>query len=286
MEVGPRDGLQNESKIVPLETKVKFIRMLMQSGLKSIELTSFVHPKVVPQLGDADDVAKTFAKESGVNFFALVPNERGLERAIQSGIQNIAVFTAASNTFVQKNINMTLDESLKRFSEIIKEAKAKKLGVRGYVSTAFVCPFEGTVQKEKVLDVTQALLDMGADQVSLGDTIGAAAPTDIESTIGFILKKVTAEKIALHLHDTYGAALANAYAALQLGVKTFDTSAGGLGGCPFAPGAAGNLATEDLLYMLHRMGHKTGIDFNAVVSATKLMANALQRKLPPRPWNH
>jgi len=284
-EVGPRDGLQNESQTVPTSVKLQFIETLAQSGLKQIEATSFVHPKVIPQLADADELVKQLPKIPGVQFSALVPNEKGLERAAASGIKHIAVFTAASETFVQKNIRMTIAESLAEFQKVIPLAKPHGMDIRGYVSTGFVCPYEGNVPKEKVREVCEKLLEMGVSQISIGDTIGAAAPSDVQTTVGHILEKIPASKIALHFHDTYGTALANVYAALQLGITTFDTSAGGIGGCPYAPGAAGNLATEDLVYMLDRMGIQTGVDLQKVFEASNIIARALNRDLPSRQWN-
>lgn len=276
-EVGPRDGLQNENQIIPTDVKAAFIHQLAKSGLKQIEVTSFVHPKSVPQLADADELLKRLHLDPDITAWALVPNQKGFERAMASGIKHIAVFTAASETFVKKNINMTIDESLAVFQKVIQQAIAHNITVRGYVSTAFVCPYEGKISKEKVMDVVQRLLELGVIQVSIGDTIGAAVPSDVTETIGFLQKKIASDKIALHLHDTYGNALANAAAGLELGITTFDTSAGGLGGCPYAPGAAGNLATEDLLTMLDRIGIETGVNLSEVTKASSLIAPYLKR---------
>lgn len=283
-EVGPRDGLQNESRTVPTAIKATFIEHLTKSGLRDIEITSFVHPKAIPQLADADELLKTLAQPSGVRFHALVPNQKGLERAVRAGIKNIAVFTAASETFVQKNIKMTIEESLREFQSVIQTANTHGMKVRGYISTGFVCPYEGNVPKEKVSQLSERLLEIGVTQVSIADTIGAAAPSDITETIGYVLKKISLDKIALHFHDTYGTALTNVYAALQLGITTFDTSAGGLGGCPYAPGAAGNLATEDLVYMLDRMDIETGVRLEKIFEASSLIARELKRDLPSRQW--
>jgi hydroxymethylglutaryl-CoA lyase len=284
VEVGPRDGLQNEAQIIPTEKKLAFIEALVESGLKEIEVASFVHPKAVPQMADADLLVSRLPKISDVVFSALVPNQKGLERALQSGIKKIAVFTAASETFNQKNIRMSIQESLIEFEKVVSSAIKESVTVRGYVSTAFVCPYEGDVSKKKVLEITQALLDMGVEQVSLGDTIGAATPRDVHETVGFLLQKIPPNKLALHFHDTYGTALANAYSALELGITTFDTSAGGIGGCPFAPGAAGNLGTEDLVYMLERMGIKTGVNLEKVFQASSIIAHELNRELSSRQW--
>ncbi len=282
VEVGPRDGLQNEATPVPTEAKLRFIQRLAGAGLRHIEATSFVHPKSIPQLADAMEVIRGLSAVRGAEFSALVPNEKGLERAIESGVRRIAVFTAASEAFTQKNIRMSIDASLAAFEKVVAAALQRGMTVRGYVSTAFVCPYEGEIAKEKVRDVTEKLLAMGVDEVAISDTIGAAAPADVERTVGFVLQTVPREKIALHFHDTYGTALANAYAGLQLGIGTYDASAGGLGGCPYAPGAAGNLATEDLAYFLERMGISTGVDIEAVVGAAGEIASILGRDLPSR----
>jgi len=282
VEVGPRDGLQNESTTVPTAVKVEFIAKLAAAGLRQIEVTSFVSPKAVPQLADAMDVVRQLPAAPGVTFSALVPNAKGLDRAAESGIRRIAVFTAASESFTRKNINMSIDESLAVFAPLVSAAIAEGLTVRGYVSTSFVCPYEGDIAKEKVLDVTRRLLDMGVDEVAVSDTIGAAAPTDVFDTVGFIMKHIPHERMALHFHDTFGTALANVLAGLQLGIATFDAAAGGLGGCPFAPGAAGNLATEDLVYMLHRMGIATGVDLPGLSEASQLISAALKKPLPGR----
>jgi hydroxymethylglutaryl-CoA lyase len=290
VEVGPRDGLQNESTPVATEVKLQFVRRLVDAGLSQIEVTSFVNPKRVPQLADAPELIAKLPNAADVTFSALVPNEKGLDRAIESGVKRIAVFTAASETFTQKNIGMSIDESMTSFASIVKRATGAGLSVRGYVSTCFVCPYEGEIEKERVRDVTARLLDTGVDEVAISDTIGAAAPTDVRETVGFVLENIPAEKIALHFHDTYGTALANVVAGLELGVATFDASVGGLGGCPFAPGAAGNLATEDLVYLLDRMNIRTGlagqsdVDLAKVVDAASIIANALNRPLPSAQW--
>ena len=287
VEVGPRDGLQNEKEIISAKDKIKFIELLAASGLKNIEVTSFVSPKAVPQLADAEEVVNGLKDCRGLpwqalNLSCLVPNVKGLDRAISSGIKRIAIFTAASETFNKKNINMSVKKSIETYNDVIKTALTKGIVVRGYVSTCFYCPYEGKIKKEKVLEVANALIDLGVDEVSLGDTIGAAVPKDVLETVGFLLKEIPKEKIALHFHDTYGTALANVTAGLELGITTFDSSAGGLGGCPYAPGAAGNLATEDLVYLLNQSGIKTGVDLNKLTKASKFMQKILKRKLPSK----
>ena len=284
VEVGPRDGLQNEATPVPTPVKIEFIRRLASAGVTQIEATSFVHSKLVPQLADAAEVLAALPADDGVCYSALVPNEKGLDRAIESGVRRIAVFTAASDTFTQKNIRMTVDESLELFAPLVTRAIDAGMTVRGYVSTCFVCPYEGVVDKVRVAEVTKRLLDMGVDQVAVSDTLGAAVPTDILGTVGHLLGDVDAERLALHLHDTYGTALVNVLAGLELGITTFDASTGGLGGCPFAPGASGNLATEDLVYMLDGMGIETGVGIAELVEAADVIANALGRTLSSRNW--
>lgn len=284
VEVGPRDGLQNESAPIATQVKCEFIDKLVAAGLTQIEATSFVHPKAVPQLADAAEVIAALPDAPGVTFSALVPNEKGLDRAIESGIKRVAVFTAASDTFTQKNINMTVDESLDAFEPVIARAIAAGLTVRGYVSTCFVCPYEGEISEQRVGEVVRRLVDAGVDEVAVSDTIGAAAPNDIRRVVGHVLSLVPADRLALHLHDTYGTALANVVAGLELGITTYDASAGGLGGCPFAPGASGNLATEDLVYLADRMGLATGVDLTKVVEAADVVAKALDRPLPSRQW--
>lgn len=282
VEVGPRDGLQNESTTVPTAKKAEFIRLLVAAGLKEIEVASFVHPKWVPQLADAQDLIRQLEPHAGVRYSALVPNMKGLERALESGIRRIAVFTAASETFNRKNINMGVQESIDVFTPVVARALKEGLSVRGYVSTCFVCPYEGAIAKEKVADVTRALFDIGVDEVSIGDTIGAATPRDVEITVGHLLGSFPASKLAMHFHDTYGMAVANVYQSLQMGITTFDSSAGGLGGCPYAPGASGNAATEDLLYLFDRLGIETGIDLKLLRRASHFIGQELARDLPSR----
>jgi hydroxymethylglutaryl-CoA lyase len=282
VEVGPRDGLQNEAKTVSTEKKVEFIRTLVASGLREIEVSSFVHPTWVPQLADADELIKRLDFRANVRYSALVPNMKGLERAIESGIRRIAIFTAASETFNRKNINMGVRESIDIFRPVVARAQKERISIRGYVSTCFVCPYEGPIAKEVVAGVVRSLFDLGVDEVSIGDTIGAATPKDVESTVGYLLQLFPVEKLAMHFHDTYGMAVANVYQALQMGITVFDSSAGGLGGCPYAPGASGNVATEDLIYLLDKVGIETGVNLQIVRRASHLIAQELDRELPSR----
>lgn len=282
VEVGPRDGLQNEPEVIDTSDKLRFIELLSDAGLRQIEVTSFVHPKRVPQLADADALSAGLPKRPDVRYSALVPNERGLERALRAGFSRIAVFTAASETFNRKNINMGIDESLEIIQTVVTQARSAGASVRGYVSTCFVCPYEGIIAPEPVHRVARALHHMGIDEISLGDTIGAGTPKQVEATVGTLLKELPAEKIALHFHDTYGLALVNVYQGLQLGVTTFDSSAGGLGGCPYAPGAAGNLATEDLVYFLDRLGIETGVSLDKLCAASSYISSVLKRPLPSK----
>lgn len=282
VEVGPRDGLQNERTPIPTDVKLNFIAALAAAGLRHIEATSFVHPKAIPQLADAVDVARGLPASPGVNYSALVPNDKGLDRAIETGVKRIAVFTAASETFARKNINMSIDESLATFEPVIKRALAAGMSARGYVSTCFVCPFEGEISPDAVVRVSKRLIDFGVDQIAISDTIGAAAPTDVDRVLTALQSSITTDRIALHFHDTYGTALANVVAGLEAGITTFDASAGGLGGCPYAPGASGNLATEDLVYLLERMGIPTGVSLEKLAAATEPIADLLGRELPGR----
>ncbi len=281
VEVGPRDGLQNESVMIDSAVKVALVQALAAAGLTEIEATSFVHPRAVPQLADAGEVMAKLPVVENVRYSALVPNQRGLERAIEAGVTRIAVFTAASETFARRNINMTIDESLAQFAPVVRDALAANVSVRGYVSTCFECPYEGQVDPGRVKSVSTALLDMGVDEIAIGDTIGAAGPGDIQALFEQLLRTIPVEQVALHLHDTYGTALVNVYAGLLMGITTFDSSAGGLGGCPYAPGAAGNLATEDLVYLLDSLGIKTGVSLESVFAASRLIATALDRPLLP-----
>jgi len=282
VEVGPRDGLQNETKTVPTEKKAEFIQLLVAAGLRDIEVASFVHPEWVPQLADAQELIPLLETNPDVRYSALVPNMKGLERAIESGIRRIAVFTAASETFNRHNINMGVQESLDVFKPVVERALKEGISVRGYISTCFVCPYEGPVLKETVTEVTRALFDIGVDEVSIGDTIGAATPKDVEITGGYLLARFPVNKLAMHFHDTYGMAVANVYQSLQMGVTTFDSSAGGLGGCPYAPGASGNAATEDLLYLFDKLGIDSGVSLKLLRRASHFIAQELARELPSR----
>ncbi|HEU0194969.1 MAG TPA: hydroxymethylglutaryl-CoA lyase [Gaiellales bacterium] len=267
VEVGPRDGLQNEQVIVPADAKLELIDRLAAAGLPVIEATSFVSRRAVPQLGDADEVMRALRRLPGVRYPVLVPNTRGLERAQSAGATEIAVFTAASESFCQANIGMSIDRSLEVFREVVGAARRAGMWVRGYVSTAFGCPYEGAVEPAAVARVAAALDAMGCAEISIGDTIGVAVPEQVPEVIGAVADEVPVERLALHLHDTRGNALQNVDAGLVLGVRTFDSSAAGLGGCPFAPGAPGNLATESLVEHLRRQGLDTGVDATAVAKA-------------------
>jgi hydroxymethylglutaryl-CoA lyase len=284
-EVGPRDGLQNEAQSVPAEAKIRYIEMLVDAGITVIEATSFVSPKAVPQLADADTVFPAIIKRDGVRYITLVPNARGLDRALAANVREIAVFTAASETFAQRNIRMTIDESLAVFGSVIARAHAPGMRVRASVSTAFGCPFEGAVAVDAVVRVAQALLAAGADSLSIADTIGVATPNQvIDVTSALLAAGITLEQFGLHFHDTRGTGLANIMAGLQLGVHEYDASAGGLGGCPFAPGATGNVATEDVLYLLDGMGIATGIDIERVRDASRFIGSILTGRLASRAY--
>lgn len=280
VEVGPRDGLQNEKSIVPTEAKVRFIIALADAGLQVIEAGAFVHPKWVPQMADTAEVYRDIPKDPGVEYPVLVPNMRGLDRAIEVNVKSIAVFTAASETFNKSNINMSIDESFVTFGPVVARAVDHQIRVRGYVSTALGCPYEGEVPPEKVLEVAARLLDLGCYEVSIGDTIGVGTPLQAQGLIGLLLQVIPSSKLAMHFHDTRGTALANTLAALEMGIATFDASAGGLGGCPYAPGASGNLATEDLVYLLDGMGIPTGVDLERLVAASRVIAPYLDHPLP------
>jgi len=282
-EVGPRDGLQNEAETLPVAVRAEFIDLLTDAGLPAIEVGSFVSPKAVPQLADTEEVYRLIHPASGVRYPALVPNLQGLERAFASGVREIAVFTAASETFNRKNINAGVDESIERFRPVVARAREERVRVRGYVSTAFGCPYEGEIAPEAVREVIHKLLDLPVDEISVGDTIGVATPGRVFDVIETLYESgVTRAVLALHFHDTRGTALANVYAGLQCGVTSYDSSAGGLGGCPYAPGASGNLATEDLLYMLDGLGIQTGVTLSRVVEASRFLAGKLGRRLPSR----
>src|SRR2546421_264419 len=277
VEVGPRDGLQNEKVIISTEQKIQFISMLADAGLAVVEATSFVSPRAIPQLSDASAVMAGLKRLPATSYPVLVPNLKGMERALAAGVRAVAVFTAASESFTRHNINATIEESLANFRPVVALAQQEGVTVRGYISTVFGCPYEGSIDPLKVLHVAQALLEMGIDELSLGDTIGVATPNQVVDVIGLLMDEgaIPVERLAVHFHDTRGTALANVLMALQLGITIVDSSAGGLGGCPYAPGAAGNLATEDLLYMLHGMGIHTGVNLEKVDAATRFIAPLL-----------
>ena len=277
VEVGPRDGLQNEKVPIPTEAKRDFIAALLASGLKEIEATSFVSPKWVPQLADAAELWPLLPP--GGLYSALVPNVRGLERALSVGVKRIALFTAASDAFTQRNINMTIAESLVAFGEVVQAFRAAVPDgfVRGYVSTAFECPYAGKVAPSAVLDVCRSLMALGVDEISVGDTIGVASPSEVRGLTPLLLEEIEAAKLAYHFHDTNGTAIANVAAAMEMGIRSFDSSAAGLGGCPYAPGAAGNLATDDLVYFLEREGMPTGVDRRKLAQASLPILQALGR---------
>jgi hydroxymethylglutaryl-CoA lyase len=282
VEVGPRDGLQSEPEIVPTEAKIGLIDRLSEAGYAHIEFTSFVNPKWVPQLADAAEVAASIRRKPGVVYSALVPNLRGLEAAIASGVDEAVIFAAASETFSRKNTNRGVDDSLAAYAEVAQAAKEAGKRVRAYVSTVWGCPYEGDIDAGRVHEVTQRLLEMGAYQVSLGDTIGVATPRKVQILLERLLKDIPEPRLALHFHDTRGMGMANVVAGLDMGVTTYDASLGGLGGCPYAPGATGNIATEDLVYMLHDMGVSTGLDLDGIVEASRFVSDVLGRELPSR----
>jgi hydroxymethylglutaryl-CoA lyase len=277
VEVGPRDGLQNESTPVPTQVKIELIDRLAGAGLTVIEATSFVSPKWVPQLADHAAVLAGITKRPGVSYPVLVPNRRGLEEAIAAGAGEIAVFAAASETFSLKNINCSIAESLGRYEELVAEALRSGVRVRGYVSCALGCPFQGDIPARAVAEVAERLLEMGCYEISLGDTIGVGTPGKARQMVGEVARRVPMERLAAHFHDTYGQALANVLAVLELGVSVFDSSVAGLGGCPYAPGASGNLASEDLLYLLDGLGIETGVDLGALTSAGNYISAFLGR---------
>jgi hydroxymethylglutaryl-CoA lyase len=281
-EVGPRDGLQNEARNVPTPDKIRFIDALVTAGIRSIEITSFVSPKWIPQLADAAEVARGVARPAGVRMSALVPNRRGLDTALASGMREVAVFLSASETHNKKNVNKTIAETITAFNEVVPIARAANVAVRAYVSTVFGCPYEGDVDPERAVSLVGELRDMGVYQVSLGDTIGVANPAQVEDVLGRVLAKHPADSIAVHFHDTQGTALANCLVSLQMGITTIDSSAGGLGGCPYAPGASGNLATEDVVAMLHSMGVKTGIDLDKLTEASRTASTFVGHELPSK----
>lgn len=282
VEVGPRDGLQNEQAVVPPDAKATFIGKLADAGLRAIEAGAFVSPTWVPQMADTAEVLSRLPRLSGIRLSALVPNRRGLERALASGVREVAVFAAASETFSHKNINQSVDASLASYAELCADAIERGVRIRGYVSTAFGCPYEGAVPEDRVLEVCEHLLDMGVFEVAVSDTIGVAHPGQVHQLLDRLLARLPRAKLALHFHDTRGTALANVLAALEHEITTFDASAGGLGGCPYAPGATGNLATEDLLYLLDGLGINTGVNLAAVIEASQFIEPFVGHALPSR----
>jgi hydroxymethylglutaryl-CoA lyase len=277
VEVGPRDGLQNEATVLPAAAKVRFVELLADAGLPVVEVTSFVRPDTIPQLADADEVLPAVHRRAGVRYPVLVPNMRGFERAVAAGADAIAVFTAASEAFATANIRMTIDESLQAFEPVLAAARRHGMWARGYVSTAFGCPYQGAVEPNAVVQVSAALAELGCNEISVGDTIGVAEPRDVTEIVSLLLEHLSADRLALHLHDTRGRAVENAAAGLALGIRAFDGSAAGLGGCPFAPGAPGNLATETLVAWLHAEGLETGVDEAALAEAAAYVRIELAR---------
>ena len=277
VEVGPRDGLQNEPVVLDSKTRCQFARQLAACGLKRIEAGAFVHPQRVPQMVDSDQVLKGLVHDTDVSWPVLVPNRQGLEAAITAGAREIAVFAAASETFSQHNINCSISESIERFREVVESASAEGLKIRGYISCVMGCPYEGPVDPETVARVSKRLIDLGCYQVSLGDTIGTGTPLLTRQLIDRLLDIIPADQLAVHFHDTYGQALANIYAALQAGITTIDSSVSGLGGCPYARGASGNVATEDVVYMLNGLGIKHGVDLEKLIEAGRSICKILGR---------
>jgi len=277
VDVGPRDGLQNEKTIVPAAVKIALIERLADAGLKSVEATSFVSPKWVPQMADATEVLKGIRRREGVSYPVLTPNLKGFDAAIEAGAQEVAIFAAASEAFSEKNINCSIVESIKRFEPVVAAAQAMEIKVRGYVSCVVGCPYEGEVSPKKVAEVAKALRDLGCYEISLGDTIGVGTPGSVTRMLDVVGRALPIKQLAGHFHDTYGMAIANIHAALQFGINTFDSSVAGLGGCPYAKGASGNVASEDVVYLLNGLGIETGIDLEALVDAGAFISQALGR---------
>lgn len=277
VEVGPRDGLQNESIIIPTEDKFTFIEKLVSAGLSTVEVTSFVKPPAIPQMSDSKELFSIVNSRllGRAGFPCLVPNLKGYESARIMGVKEIALFTATSNSFTKKNINATIDESFERMKEVSLAAKADGVKIRGYISTAFGCPYEGVMGVKELIEVAERFLDLGIYEVSIGDTIGVATPNQVKSYLGELIKAVGIDKLAMHFHDTRGMALSNILVSLEKGITTFDSSAGGIGGCPYAKGATGNVATEDVWYLLQSLGCETGIDFEKLVDASTFILSKL-----------
>ena len=278
VEVGPRDGLQNEPGVVPTALKVALIEQLADAGMPAVEATAFVSAKWVPQMADHTEVMRSIRRKTGVSYPVLVPNMRGLEAALATGVTEIAVFGAASESFSRKNINCSIAESFERFAPVVTAARAQGVRVRGYISCVIDCPYEGAIAPQAVAGVAKALRDMGCYEISLGDTIGSGTPARMQTMIHAVSNEVPIAELAVHCHDTYGQALANIYAALQLGISTVDSSIAGLGGCPYAKGASGNVASEDVVYMLHGLGIATGVDLNALLRAGQMICRQLGRE--------
>jgi hydroxymethylglutaryl-CoA lyase len=280
IEVGPRDGLQNEEHFVPTDQKIELIERLSETGLKRIEITSFVHPKAIPQLQDSEEVVKRVRSKPGILYSTLVPNEKGLERAIASGVKEIGLFVSASETHNQKNVKMSVSESLRGFRNITEKALSNGIRIRGYVVTAFGCPYEGKVSPERVEFIVDEYKTLGVHEIALGDTTGMANPVQVSRMVERIKPRLDSMGFALHFHDTRGTALANVLAALQQGVTVFDGSIGGLGGCPYAPGASGNIATEDLVNMLEEMGIETGVNLEELIQCAQYAREIIKKDLP------
>lgn len=289
VEVGARDGLQNEKSAVSVWTRIELIKRLVKAGLPHVEMGSFVSPKWVPQMDGSFEISQRVLKwaaknspRSGLELSCLVPNQQGMEDAVIAKVPVVAVFAASTEGFSKKNLNCTIEESFKRFEPVMEIARKNKIKVRGYLSTVFYCPYEGKTDPKKVVPLVEKLFKMGCYEVSLGDTLGAAVPTDVENILKLLKTKTDLKKIAMHLHDTRGTALANILKSLDLGIRTFDASIGGLGGCPYAPGSSGNVATEDVVYMLENMGLKTGIDLKELIKINQWMSTKLERELRSR----
>jgi hydroxymethylglutaryl-CoA lyase len=281
-EVGPRDGLQNESRMVPTDDKIKLIDALSQTGLRAIEITSFVNPKWIPQLADGGEVSRRIARKPGLIYSALVPNRQGLEAAMAAGMKEVAVFMSASETHNKKNINKTIAQTLAAFRDTVPPALAAGLRVRAYVSTVYGCPYEGAVDPARAVELARALRELGCYQISLGDTIGVANPRQVRDVLSRVIAEIPKPEVAVHFHDTRGTALANILVAVEMGITTVDAALGGLGGCPYAPGASGNVATEDVVYMLEGMGVRTGIDLDRLVDCARLASTLVGHEVPSK----
>jgi hydroxymethylglutaryl-CoA lyase len=279
VEVGPRDGLQNESKIIPTPIKIEFINRLSDTGLTVIEATSFVSPKWIPQLADHYEVFQGITKKKNISYPVLVPNRKGFENAFAAGVKEVAVFTTSSETFCQRNTNCTVAESLKRIAEITEAANANNIRVRGYLSCVLGCPYEGEISHESVAELSEKLVQLGCYEISLGDTIGVGTPGKTQDLLQIVMKKIPKEKLAVHFHDTYGQALANIFAALQCGISVIDSAVAGLGGCPYAKGASGNVASEDVVYLLNGLEIETGVDLQKLIEAGQFIAQYLDKSV-------